>query len=433
MASHPSQHAPGSPRLDPGSGAGPAPGAPPAGSGLEERAAGVGRELRESLLALIEALPEGSQGPQRLAGRLALDKVLASRLLKALRQGEPLAVLYHAPGPEPLRRLVRAARRQPEAQAEVLARAEAAIARFDELIRAEAGDRTSLAAILSAWLPEARDEFELRLKQAAFRAMSELKGVSAEVAFSAVLVHPSREAGRLDLVWVIGARGLQRLRPGARVRFLTRRMGTPTSPRHPTDLEGRPIEDALSARLVLPGSGPPPPIVAERAGEAVHYRLGDTGFGPRSAADVLFAELNRAELPAAVPAGSKRRAYFFHEVDTPSRRLSFDVWLHADVYPGAPAELAVYDACNRGPADVNDPARDFDKLDVQEHAIALGSGLGRARSADIPHYAEVLRHVCERVGWQHEALRGHRAQIAFPVYGSQVVLAFRAPELLAPG
>jgi hypothetical protein len=98
------------------------------------------------------------------------------------------------------------------------------------------------------------------------------------------------------------------------------------------------------------------------------------------------------------------------------------------VYPDVEAELFVHDACNRGPADVNDPAREIDLLDLGETVEPLGRGLSRARTADVPRYVELLGHVCAQLGWDADALRGHRTRIAFPVYGSQVSLAFRAPE-----
>ncbi len=46
----------------------------------------------------------------------------------------------------------------------------------ETLIREEAGDRGALNAIIHAWLPQARRAFELRRRQSAFKARSELRG-----------------------------------------------------------------------------------------------------------------------------------------------------------------------------------------------------------------------------------------------------------------
>ncbi|MHC4948947.1 MAG: hypothetical protein ACYTG1_11905, partial [Planctomycetota bacterium] len=177
------------------------------GAGLESKVAAVGTALADSIGAVLDGLPGGSGGPVELARTLGVDKVLTSRTLKALRMKDPLAVAYLAPGPEPLRRLIQSAGRAgaPPASVEV---AERAVLDFEVLIRREAGDRSSLDSILSAWLPEARRAFELRRKQAAFKALSQLKGVMADTNLATVLLHPSDDDAHLDIVWVTGLLGL---------------------------------------------------------------------------------------------------------------------------------------------------------------------------------------------------------------------------------
>ena len=76
---------------------------------LEERVVVVGRQLRETLTAVLEAIPGAPDRPQELAATLGIDKVLSSRFLKAARHRDPMAVAHLAPGPEPMRRLLRAA------------------------------------------------------------------------------------------------------------------------------------------------------------------------------------------------------------------------------------------------------------------------------------------------------------------------------------
>ena len=158
---------------------------------LEARITEVGTELGASLNLVLDALAEGRRGPQVLARALGLDKVLTSRLLKAARSRDPMAVAYHAPGPEPLRRFVKAARKR-DVEGAIAERAERAVADFETLIREDIGDRSALDAMISAWLPEAREVFELRRRQTAFKALSQLKGVSAEV-------NLGKRCARLDL------------------------------------------------------------------------------------------------------------------------------------------------------------------------------------------------------------------------------------------
>jgi hypothetical protein len=378
------------------------------------------------MVGVLEAVgPAG--GPMQLSRTLGIDKVLASRALKAVRNRDPMAVLFLAPGPEPLRRVLKAAARKGVASA-LIDDAQRAIEQFDQLIKRHAGDRSALDAIISSWLPEARSEFELRRKQSAFKAISHLKGAVADVSLATVVLHPSDDGAHLDVVWVTGLLGLHRLRPGAAVKFATRRLAGGDQPRRPMTLDGQRVDDLEGVRLDAYCSKPPPKIDVHRAGEVVHYTLAGEAFGPRSAVDLVFAEVNRAEMPRFVPAGSHRKGYVFAEVSTPVRTLHFDVLVHADVYPGRDPALLLYDTALDGVANINDPARDIDRLDMLESIQHLGIGPSRWRSADVPNYAELIREVCARLGWNAGGFRGYRCRIDYPIYGSQVAMAFDPPQ-----
>ena len=400
------------------------------GAGLEERISETGRELGEVLNATLDLLPEGRLGPQILARALSIDKVLASRLLKAARAGDPMAVAYHAPGPEPLRRFFRSARKR-GVDAALAARAGAAVDAFESLIRRDIGDRSALDAMISAWLPEAREVFELRRKQSAFRAMSELKGMSADLNLGTVLLHPAKEDDRLDVVWVVGLLGVRRLRAGVTVKLTSRRMPGEDAARHPQTLDGRPIEDAAALddlRLDAFCDRRPAPLEVRRAGDVNQYLLAGEDFGPRSAVDLILGEANFSEMSRVVPAGSGRRGYVFAEIGTPCKALQFDVLVHDEVYPGQSPRLDIYDTVLDGVASVNDPSRDIDRLDLSESFADLGRGTTTLRSPDAPHYLELVQHVFERTGWDAQAFRAFRCRAEYPVYGAQLVASFQPPE-----
>ncbi len=395
------------------------------GHDLRPQVSDLGRRMAVDLGGVLNAIPGHPSGPQRLARSLGLDKVFASRLLKALRSREPLSVIHLLPGPEPLRRFLRATR-EAGVETTLVQAVERDIVEFESLIRDEAGDRGVLGSILSAWLPEVRAAQVLRSRQSAFRALGQIRGARAEFDHSTVLLHPSTDGGRIDVVWLIGMVGVQRLRPDATIHFDTRRVADDSEVRRPTDLEGREI-DGPGAGHAQFCSGPPAPIEAQRVGEVVHYLLGDTGFGPRSAVDVLFCEVNRGELPATVPAGTSRRAWFYADVGTPVKRLSFDIFVHRDLYPDTDPELLVYDTSLRGIADVNDSGRDIDRLETTDMISKLGLGLDRTPVAELPRYRDLLEHVHSSLSWDSEAFRGYRLRSDYPLYGSQITFAFRAP------
>ena len=411
------------------------------GGELERRVADVGQALARRVNSLVKAVPGGPKGPVPLARAVGVNKVLTSRLLRAAANPDPVAVLQMMPGPEPLRQFARAAGEKGVA-ARFVRGLERSAAAFDDLIRVEAGDRSGFDAILAGWLPEARGEFELRRKQAVFRAVSQLRGQAAETHLTAAFAHLSADPDRLDIVWVFGLLGLQRLRPGVALKLATRRVrggrgeDAAEPPRRPLTLDGEPVDGMQGLLLPAFSSDPPPPLRTVRSGDVVQYAMGDEGgFGPRSAADLTFAEVNRDEMPSRVlPEYAGRLRHFFAEANVPAKRLIFDVFVHdAAAGPGRPdPALYLYDTAFDGVANVNDPARDLDRLDLHESICPLGLGLGNCRAAEVPWYPELLRHVCDKLAWDAEGFRGYRCRIDYPIYGSQVVMAFPAPVREAP-
>lgn len=421
-----------------GSGGTPAPAASSATSNgrdpLEVRIARTGSDLIAGLAGVLRAVGGDQAGPVALARDLRLDKVLTSRLLRALAAGDPYAALHRMPGPDPLRRVLRACASR-GADRRALDLAERAVGDFDQLINAELGDRQALDTIVVAWVPEVRREFELRRKQAAFRAMSDLRGIRAETFYSAVLLAPSADASRphpgdrIDVVWLSGLYRLSRVRPDAVLKLTTRRLAHPTSDRKALTLAGRPIaQDPAGARLDEFCSDPPPPIHVRATDEVAHYLLGATGYGPASAVDLVTAEWNPADLPRRVEhrPDRPRRAHFFAEVSTPVATLVFDLFADERLWSGQDPQLTIYDTSFEGVANINEAARDIDRLDMLETVTPLGLGIDRAGSAEVPRARELLARACSAAGMEGARLRGFRVRIEYPIYGSQATMSFQA-------
>ena len=389
----------------------------------ELRIQNVGRVLAAAIRAVADAIPGTPHGPVEVARRLGIDKVLASRVLKAVKNRDPVAALHDAPGPEPLRRFIRAAQKR-GVSADLAEDANQAVRSFEDLIRQEAGDRSAFDVILSAWLPEARSAFELRRKQAAFRAIGQLKGVEGNLLSATAILHPSTDGEHLDVVWLFGLLGLKRLRPGSPVKFASRRLVPENGVRLPRTLTGETVGGLDGLRLDQFCSTPLPEMQIHPVGEVVHYTLADNGYGLRSACDLVFAEVNLSEMPRYIPAEQQRKRHVFAEISVPVKLLLFDALVHRNVFLGHDPNLAIYDTACEGVADPNDPSRDIDRLDTSETIQNLGWGVDKFRSSDEPRYADILRHVWDSLGWDTGDFRGYRCRIDYPLYGSQVVITW---------
>lgn len=396
--------------------------------GLELRINQAGEDLLNGFVRVLGQIPGGDAGPQRLAKELGIDKVLASRMLKAVRAPDAMSVVHRVPGPEPMRRVLRASGKLGVSSKD-LSSASAAVDRFESLIRSEIGDRSALEAILSAWVPEARREFELRRKQSAFRAMSQLKGAQADVYAEAAIFYPSAsDDEHLDVVWIKSVIGLHRLRPGMSVKFTSHRQVEGQRVRQTYTLAGERVDGMDSATLGNYCSTPTPRLDAHQGGEVMHYLLKADAFGASSSIDLVTCEVNRAEIPRFIPRERNRKAWASSDINIPSRRMQFDVLMHKDLYTGSFPELRIYDTAIGGQADINDPSRDVDQLDLLESIDNLGTGLGRFGSSHVPRYRQMLEEVCSTLGFDGDALRGYRVSSDYPIYGSQTAMVFKTQD-----
>lgn len=392
---------------------------------LETRVATLGRTLAERVTSIVTAAPGSPQGPGQFAKAVGIDKVLAGRALKAAGNRDPVAVVRHMPGPDPLRRLAHSAGRKGVAM-DLVRSLEAAATEFEELIRSEAGDRSGFDALLASWVPDARREFELRRKQAAFRAMSQLVGKCVDRQLATVFLAPSTGTDKIDIVWISGLLGLQRLRPGVPIKLASRRINTPgdSAPRRPRTLDGADVEGMQGLCIPEYCSFPLPDLHAEHVGDIVHYSLGESGFGPNAKLDLVYAEVNASELPRYVDLTPKRKRYVFAEVTLPAGQLVFDALIHKDLIGDAQPTLHIYDTVLEGIANVNDRARDISRMDLLENMQPLGAGTGNLRLSEAPWYSELLGNTCRKLDWKASCFQTFRVAIDYPIYGSQVTFAF---------
>jgi len=381
--------------------------------------------LHRGFVDLVAAVAPAETGPQALARRLGVDKVLTSRLLKAIRAEDPYSVIHRIPGPEPLRRVIRGGAKA-GVDPKMLDAARVAVDELEALIRDDLGDRAALDTIVSAWVPEARREFELRRKQSLFRANAELRGCSVDLLLAAALLTPNPDGAHIDVAWVHGVIGLRRLRPGAPVTIASRRFPSDQGDRRPTSLDGTPIESLADMRVADYCSSPPASITTHRTGETVRYALGGEDFGKGSEVTIVLAEIDRGDLRRFV-ASPGRRAFVFAEITPPARSLCFDLFVHRDLYATQFPELLIHDTAFGGVVNLNDPSRQSDRLDLTAGVDAIAGGPAGGRVAELPRYPELIHRVAAALGHDAASLRGYRCRAEYPVYGTQYSLAFHAP------
>lgn len=395
---------------------------------LEDRIITVSRGLRQSMLAVLEDVPGWPCGPQAVADALGLDKVLTSRLLAATRATDPLITAHRIPGPDPLRRLLRAAGDQ-GFDADRIATAASAVERFERLIRDDAGGRSQLDSVLSSYSRETRRTYEARHKHWAFKGLSHLFGYASDLEFVAAFLTPSADSTHLDDVDLIASFGLRRLRPGVSIRFSSRYSWTDEreDPGAPFSLDGNRLEGTQAGRLDRFCESPPARLDVERLGDQTWFSLAGDGFGDRARVDLMVAAARRASLPRFAPPDAMRRTGIAAYVEHPTKLLVFDVFVHRSIGMAFP-ELRLYDTTIDGTANPNDLTRDPDRLDLDESIEHVGTGMPAFRSPDVPNYREVVDHVFTSMDWDPTPYDLYRARIEYPLYGAQVSMVFERPR-----
>jgi hypothetical protein len=392
--------------------------------------AAIGHDLAVTFGDLLARLPGAPQPAGKIGEILKVDKALAVRLLAAVRQKDPLATAHVIPGPDPLARVVKAAGRK-GVPADVLRPSSEAVSAFRALIKVHGGDRSGLDAIIAASLPDTRIKFESVAKQSMYRGVRQLKGIAADVVAYTVFAHPSDDPGRYDLVNIEGFFGLRRVRPGADVKLGSRSEITAKTPDPcgPFTLDGLPAGEFEGVLLRPFCSSPQMKLAVHlRGNDAIYVLDWGESVGCSSACDVVMAEVRRRLLRRSrKPDDPRPKSGFVYPISLPSRVFVCDLILHKDVYPGLGPRLRILELGQLGTAEVNDTTRDVDVLDVIEHVEPLGWGISSFRAAEIPRYGELLEHVCGKLGWNPGEFRGFRTRIEYPMFGSQVQLAFDVP------
>lgn len=390
---------------------------------FEPDAAAVGTGLAAAFGRLLAGFPGGAVGPQSLSVALGVDKGFASRLLKAIRSRDPIAVVHAIPGPDPLRRFLRAASER-GASAELVQEASAHVDRFATFVATSAGNRSTFNGVVAHLLPEAREQFESRARQRLFSGFSQIKGYSVDVDFTATFMHPSPTAGFVDYGVLSGMLGLRRQRPDAAVRLATHMIRETQQPWTLTTFDGEPIENLIAGRLDQFCSAPPAQLSVESIGNARYYCLAGEAFGPDSAVDLVLGHLSRTPAPDSPAPGQQRLSGMGVEVDKPAKLLHFDVFVHESIYRDMEPQLFIYDTAFRGMANMNDPDRVSDRLNLQERILPIGRGFERVRASHIQKYVEMLQCLVAKRGWDATEFRAYRCLSSYPIYGTQVSVGF---------
>jgi hypothetical protein len=240
----------------------------------------------------------------------------------------------------------------------------------------------------------------------------------------------------VDSVIIDGVTGLRRLRPSAQIHFAD----ISVSSTYAEQLQPVPIApehgDPQSAIDELPFlrqfcTSPLPEFKVIRSERSAHYVLTGDTIGPNSAVNLTVGGLVR-NLHPRYQTDPPRRIPGNVSTSVPCKTLVMDTLLHEDIWPNSNPELIFYDTTRLDWVDPNKSTADVHRLDVMETLEFLGKGVARFGIAEVGYYTDLIRFVCDQLGWDADRLRGYRCRVRYPVMGTNACTIFDPPPRPTP-
>jgi len=397
-----------------------------------QHATRIAARLRSAFRELLAITDDPRSRPPPSSELRTIHPTLRSRLLRALESTNDLTTLYHLPGPDGLRRVIRAARKA-NRSGQAAERCEACVAEYERFLAAEEADRDKLHAVLGGFLPEARDAVVRASGQAAFKAMSNLIGYYADLMLFSMVVFPGTAPDRCHVLLVRGFEGWRRLRQEVWP-LIVGYGGEPQAlgGQHirATDLQGQPLDQRDGPVLLEPFCSRPVPEFRLYSQQHMgrQYQLAGHEVGTASACTFYLAELHW-NVERRYRSAEQSVCLESVVIVTPSKHLLFDVLVHRDVWTDVHPAVECYRVVPHGPVTERSRSwRRFDRIDLPIAPRALGLGLHAIDSTQSPKYGQVVDYVLREARLARSDFVGYRCETPFPIYASQVGMRFDLPE-----
>lgn len=414
------------------------------GSTTQEPRQGFAKEIRPALgevqaasAAVVEAVA-ASKGAlairkaSHLQQALEIPMTLAWQVFRLATVRDPMDEAETVPGSRSVQRLVKSARAK-GVRDEPLDALLNSVQRFEALIKEVAGDRKTFNSIVAGLNKDEDADSMLGVRRAAFRANSEIRGVSVRTRTASYLIHPSSEDSA-DVLSVVGVVDLCRLRGESSFVFTStslvggdrkeRNFGHTLEPRNLSSQGGTVLTEFCSAsmrsirsyisddnRLVTELS---PQDLGKRhavsAFVAEIYRDGDQRYGTDT--DPTFSVKMQITMPTTTGVIDLIVADGVFGPVLPSPRGI--IAMHPRFIPFTADKIGV-----------NPEIEILERPDV----FYLGQSSKALSTPDIPRYPEVFEHVCGRVGWNPGVFHIFRCRVEYPVMGSSLIVEFDKPRL----
>jgi hypothetical protein len=371
------------------------------------------RQVRAALAELLHAVGTDASQTRETARILGLNRGLAWRLTRVVRQPESPDVIADVPGRQSVAQFLDACRTRGAAEHTVLA-AQRAFEAFESAVDSCSGDRKTLGMLLSNHRDAGPSGEQERARRKLFDGACSVWGVQAQLRFVTVFLFPSPDdPNMLDAGHVTGFVGFRRLSERAWPLTYEAVHDKSGSARqyHKEPLDPHGSSEGQLQLLKAFCSPPNPEITVSQVGSFKRFELAPGPVGNEGLTTCVFGIRMRKLYPrySATP----DTAGFMVLQQTPVERVLFDFFVHRDLKNKTPPHTQLLDRLTF-PHGSGEAEFRHQELAFSEQAVSLSRGAAGGLHPLLPWYSRLLTYVCERIGQPLDDFEGSRFEMAYP-------------------
>ncbi|MGP1346550.1 MAG: hypothetical protein ACTS3F_07780 [Phycisphaerales bacterium] len=384
--------------------------------------------VRAAVAELMSTVGVDPTKTRESARVLGLNRGLAWRLTRIVRQPESPAVVSDVPSRQSMRNFVEVCRTMGAPEAALQAVSDA-VESYERSVGLCSGDRKTLAMLMANHAPADRADEQVRARRKIFEGACSVWGVQADVRFVTVFVYPSdTDPMKVDAGHVTGYVGFRRLSPRPwpmSYEAVHRATGEARRFRkEPLEPEG---VDEGELQLLKSFCDPRnPKIEVTLNGDYKRFELAAGPVGNEGLTTCVFGshlrELHDRYSEKPDTSG------FMVLLQTPVERVVFDMFVHRDLGVSTPPATQLLDRLTY-PHNNDESQFDRQALPLAERPVLLPPGVSGAMHPEIPWYTRMLQFVTERIRHGMDEFIGSRFEMAYPPISTTLSRRF---DLLPP-
>ncbi len=402
--------------------------------GFEDHLRSSLAQFRSALSDILATVGADLRIPHRFTRQFGIDKSLASKLARVVRESDPFSAALDMPGEEAMRIFSRAMRDAgaPEASLDSL---RGSVESFQQMIRTHCGDRATLEMIASSATASRSSKQQLQLetlRKHMFRGASAVFGVQARRQLSAHFVAPSaKDPDKCDVALFNGLIDFRRIRSDVTWAVSSMRKLAPDgSPvpgdaYEPIDLDSSELGQAPLVREFC-SSKDLTLRVTPGANSTVRFELPEGPVGATHALTIFTGWIHR-NVGTRYRTADDVLGEHFTVLTTPTELTIQDLYVHRDLdYARAP-QVCLYGQLPGAGAYPNGP-RDGGLLPMSETIQDLSGLPPHPGTPEWRYYQDVVERVIGRLGHKLEDFYGLRIQLRYPPIPSMLLYRYELPE-----